>query len=48
MIATENARGALNDVMRKYYDQYAMAAQFRNAVIREQLQAMQDFVEISD
>ena len=34
--------------MRKSYDQYATAAQFRNAVIREQLQALQDFVSVSD
>jgi hypothetical protein len=34
--------------MRQTYDRFAMAAQFRNAVIREQLEAMQDFVAISD
>lgn len=48
MIAMENTQDAIGNAMRKSYDGYAMAAQFRNAVIREQLQAIQDFVAISD
>ncbi len=48
MMAMENTQDAIGNAMRKSYDGYAMAAQFRNAVIREQLQAMQDFVAISD
>lgn len=48
MMKFETTQGAAGDAMRKSYDRYAMAAQFRNAVIREQLQAMQDFVAISD
>jgi hypothetical protein len=48
MMKIENTQNAVGDAMRKSYDRYAMAAQFRNAVIREQLQAMQDFVAISD
>lgn len=48
MMRIENTQSAIGDVMRNSYDRYAMAAQFRNAVIREQLQAMQDFVAISD
>lgn len=48
MMGIEKTQDAIGDVMRKSYDGYAMAAQFRNAVIREQLQAMQDFVAISD
>ena len=48
MIGLENTTNAIGNVMRKSYDQYATAAQFRNAVFREQLQAMQDFVSISD
>ena len=48
MIAMEKTTNAIGTVMRRSYDQYATAAQFRNAVIREQLQAIQDFVAISD
>lgn len=48
MMKIENTQDAIGDAMRNSYDRYAMAAQFRNAVIREQLQAMQDFVAISD
>ena len=48
MIGMEKTQGAIGDAMRKTYDRYAMAAQFRNAVIREQLHAVQDFVAISD
>ena len=48
MMRIENTQNAIGDAMRKSYDRYAMAAQFRNAVIREQLQAMEDFVAISD
>ncbi len=48
MMGIEKTQNAVGDAMRKSYDRYAMAAQFRNAVIREQLQAMQDFVAISD
>ena len=48
MIAMEKTTNAIGTVMRKSYDQYATAAQLRNAVIREQLQAIQDFVAISD
>jgi hypothetical protein len=48
MIGLENTTNAIGNVMRRSYDQYATAAQFRNAVFREQLQAMQDFVSISD
>ena len=44
----EDTQNAIGDAMRKSYDRYAMAAQFRNAVIREQLQALEDFVAISD
>ena len=48
MMGIENTQNAIGDAVRKSYDSYAMAAQFRNAVIREQLQAFQDFVAISD
>lgn len=48
MMGIENTQNAMGDAMRKSYDRYAMAAQFRNAVIREQLEAIQDFVAISD
>lgn len=48
MIGMEKTQDAVGDALRNSYDRYAMAAQFRNAVIREQLQAMQDFVAISD
>ena len=48
MMKIENTQNAIGDAMRKSYDRYAMAAQFRNAVIREQLQAIEDFVAISD
>lgn len=48
MIGIENTQNAVGDAMRQTYDRFAMAAQFRNAVIREQLEAMQDFVAISD
>lgn len=48
MMGIENTQNAVGDAMRQSYDRYAMAAQFRNAVIREQLQAIQDFVAISD
>ena len=48
MMRIENTQNAIGDAVRKTYDGYAMAAQFRNAVIREQLQALEDFVAISD
>ena len=48
MMRIENTQNAIGDAVRKSYDGYAMAAQFRNAVIREQLQALEDFVAISD
>jgi outer membrane biosynthesis protein TonB len=48
MMGIEKTQDTFGDAMRKSYDRYAMAAQFRNAVIREQLEAMQDFVAISD
>ena len=48
MIGLENTTNAIGNFMRRSYDQYATVAHLRNAMIREQLQAMQGFVAISD